>query len=456
MAVWSVVKLSALALGLRCDPEYYHPRNLADAKHLARSKPQSIGTMAFVTDGIHGSPEEVEADGVRYLSAKCIKDNAFALGDALHISDAQHTANPRTSLRENDVLITTVGTIGNAAVVQAEILPANSDRHLGIIRINKDALVDPYYLAAFLNCKYGRFQSLRESTGNVQRNLFIEKIRELRVPVLDCAAQVSRQTMAAYAKRREAAAAVASAEAQLMEALGLHRLDLSPQKCYTRRFRDLEAASRFGAEYFMPCKRRVLDALAKMPHQNVAARAAGVRDMWDPTQANRGEVVRNFDVTDALQPFLDDTKEPQKAAEIGSAKKCFQTGDVVVSRLRSYLQEIAVVRTSGKPQSVGSSEFIVLRPTDTGLTAETLMVYLRSPLVQTILKWSQDGSNHPRFTEDDLLAIPVPDRVLGVQKQIDRFVSDAIEACREAARLLELAKTAIENQIAQGGGGKGR
>ena len=51
---------------------------------------------------------------------------------------------------------------------------------------------------------------------------------------------------------------------------------------------------------------------------------------------------------------------------------------------------------------------------------------------------------------------PVPDRVLGVQKQIDRFVSDAIEAHREAARLLELAKTAIENQIGQGGGGKGR
>ena len=205
---------------------------------------------------------------------------------------------------------------------------------------------------------------------------------------------------------------------RLMEALGLHRLDLSPQNCYTRRFRDLEAAGRFGAEYFMPCKRRVLDALAKLPHQNVAARAARIRDMWDPTQASRGEVVRNFDVTDALQPFLDDTKEPQTAEEVGSVKKRFQTGDVVVSRLRSYLQEIAVVRTSGKPQSVGSSEFIVLRPTDKGLTAETLMVYLRSPLVQTILKWSQDGSNHPRFTEDDLLAIPVPDRVLGVQKQM--------------------------------------
>ena len=282
------------------------------------------------------------------------------------------------------------------------------------------------------------------------------EIRELRIPILDCAAQVSGQTKTAYAKGREAATAIASAEAQLIEALGLQDLDLSPQKCYTRRFRDLEAAGRFGAEYFMPCKRRVLDALTKMPHQNVAAHATGIRDMWNPAQASRGEVVRNFDVTEALQPFLEDTKERQKAAEIGSAKKCFERGDVVISRLRSYLKEIAVVCTSGKPPSVGSSEFIVLRPRNRGLTAETLMVYLRSPLVQAILKWSQDGSNHPRFTEEDLFAIPVPDRVLGVQKQINRRVSAAREAGREAAKLLELAKTAIDEEIGQGGGGKGR
>jgi hypothetical protein len=129
----------------------------------------------------HGSPDAVEEAGVRYLSAKCVKDNDFALGDALQISDAQHVANPRTALRVEDVLITTVGTIGNAAVVQKETVPANADRHLGIIRLNKDAEIDPYYLATFLNSEYGRFQSLREATGNVQLNLFIEKIKVLRI-----------------------------------------------------------------------------------------------------------------------------------------------------------------------------------------------------------------------------------------------------------------------------------
>jgi len=179
MAVYSVIKTSALATGFRLDAEYYQPRYLKDSARIDGVPCKTIGSMAFVTDGIHGSPEEVEEGGVRYLSAKCVKDNGFALGAALQISDAQHAANPRTSLSIGDVLITTVGTIGNAAVVQPEILPANSDRHLGIIRLEKDAGVDPYFLATFLNCEYGRFQSLREATGNVQLNLFIEKIKRL-------------------------------------------------------------------------------------------------------------------------------------------------------------------------------------------------------------------------------------------------------------------------------------
>jgi type I restriction enzyme S subunit len=448
MAVWSAVNLSALATGLRLDPEYYQPRYLADSRRLDAAHSRRITSFAFVTDGIHGSPDEVEEGGVRYLSAKCVKDNTFALGDALQISQAQHAANPRTSLRENDVLITTVGTIGNAAVVQRDILTANSDRHLGIIRINPDSGVDPYYLATVLNSEYGRFQSLREATGNVQLNLFIEKIKDLRIPMLACAGQVAGQTRAAYQKHRDAAKSIAAAEMKLTEALGLDGLDLTTQKFYSRRFSELQASNRFGAEYFMPCKKRVLDALSKLSHRTIADHAPAIREMWDPTRVFGGERVRNFDLTDALEPFLDDETEPQIADQIGSAKKRFQAGDVVISRLRSYLKEIAVVRTSNTLPAVGSSEFIVLRPQVGGLSAETLIVFLRCSLVQTVLKWSQDGSNHPRFTEEDLLAIPIPDTLHRVQKKIDALVQESIERRREASQLLKEAKKTVEDMIA--------
>jgi hypothetical protein len=447
MAVWSTVKLSALAAGLRLDAEYYQPLYLSDTKRLNRLPSVQLKALGFVTDGIHSGPEVAEVGGVPYVAAKSVTDHGLAMGDVLRITDRQHAANARTSLEVHDVLVTTTGTIGWAAVVRQEDLPANIDRDVGLVRLIAPSSIDPYFLVTFLNCEYGRFQTSREATGNVQQHLFIDKLRELRIPLLQCADEVSRQTRAAYDKRRKSAACIEAAETRLTEALGLGHLDLTSQKTYIRHFRDLRAGNRFGAEYYMPCKQRVLDALAKLPHRTIAGHAPAIREMWDPTRASKAEVVRNFDVTNALEPFLDDDAEPQRAADIGSAKKRFQTGDVVISRLRSYLKEIAIVRTSEALPAVGSSEFIVLRPTGHGLSAETLMVFLRCPLVQTILRWSQDGSNHPRFAEEDLLTIPVPEAVPRVQKKIDALVREAMDARRQAARLLEQAKKTVEDMI---------
>ena len=77
--------------------------------------------------------------------------------------------------------MSTVGTIGNCAVVNTDILPANSDRHVGIIRLNSS--INPYVLSTFLLTKYGRNQTVREATGNVQPNLFLYKIKEIIVPI---------------------------------------------------------------------------------------------------------------------------------------------------------------------------------------------------------------------------------------------------------------------------------
>lgn len=221
---------------------------------------------------------------------------------------------------------------------------------------------------------------------------------------------------------------------------------MRPSKCYSRSFKDLIAGKRFGAEYYMPCKSGILDALAKVPHRPLSEHARSVREMWDPTQAIRGHRVRNFDLTDSLAGVVDDAKEPELASQIGSAKKRMANGDVIISRLRSYLKEIAVVRATDQFEVVGSSEYVVLRP-HAGLTAETLMVFLRSQLVQTVLQWSQDGSNHPRFAEEDLLALPVPEQVLRVQDQVGALVGRAILARREATQLLDDARSAVEGIV---------
>jgi restriction endonuclease S subunit len=167
-----------------------------------------------------------------------------------------------------------------------------------------------------------------------------------------------------------------------------------------------------------------------------------------PTDDN-DEFVQNYDLTEALTFFLDDI-EPINTFYLGSAKKRFQQGDVVISRLRSYLKEVAIVNTSRLAKAVGSTEFIVLRPLRPEVSAETLLVYLRSSPVQKVLKWCQDGSNHPRFKEEELLSIKLPDHILVVQDEIKRIVRAALHSYIAFKQMLEDAKHRVEQMILGG------
>ncbi|GAG12926.1 unnamed protein product, partial [marine sediment metagenome] len=180
---YSVVKFSNLEkTSNRFDPEYYHPENLKLLRRLHSMPHKALGEFSYVTDGIHESIQFDDNSPINLISAKAPKENYFDLSGSGKISVLQDKNNPRTRLSKDDIIVSTVGTIGNCAVVDETILPANSDRHVGIIRINRDFY--PRFLSSFLLSKYGHFQTLRESTGNVQLNLFIYKIKEIITPAL--------------------------------------------------------------------------------------------------------------------------------------------------------------------------------------------------------------------------------------------------------------------------------
>jgi type I restriction enzyme S subunit len=208
------------------------------------------------------------------------------------------------------------------------------------------------------------------------------------------------------------------------------------------------------AEFFHPAKRGYLERLAAMPGQPLSAHYAAVREMLDPASAPHGELVRNFDLNDALQPVLEDTREPMPARELGSAKKRFRPGDVVTSRLRAYLRETALVRTSPGIAAVGSSEFIVLRPRSETprLSRAALLTFLRSRPVQTILQWSQEGNQHPRYSEDALLPIPIPDTLCTISTEMDALFESILTARTRARTLLAAAQRAVEIAIEQSEG----
>ena len=78
------------------------------------------------------------------------------------------------------------------------------------------------------------------------------------------------------------------------------------------------------------------------------------------------------------------------------------------------------------------------------------LVFLRSLPVQTILKWSQDGSQHPRFNEDELLSIPLPRALEKVGTKTDGLVNESLAARVDAEKLLADAKVEVERLLSRG------
>jgi hypothetical protein len=82
------------------------------------------------------------------------------------------------------------------------------------------------------------------------------------------------------------------------------------------------------------------------------------------------------------------------------------------------------------------SQFILLR------FASSICNY-----IQKILKWCQNGSNHPRFDEQEILTLKLPHQLLRIEADIVRLITQGIEAHRSAGKLLEDAKRQVERMI---------
>lgn len=450
MAVWSEVPFSELTSDRRLDAEHYRPEYLQQEGAITSLPHKPLAELAEVSDGNHVSiAGQFSETGVRYLRGQDLSDFFVADGDPVYIPEKTYRALRRSHMWPGDVLLGIVATIGTVSLVTDRFDELTGNCKIAIVRPHQ---IESEFLAAYFLSPVGQREIHRRARGTVQTGVILPDLKALPIPLLSDSVResVAEKVKAAYDQHRRSTVAYSEAEVLLKSALGLDELDLTPQLFYERPYSDVEEAGRFDAEYYQPPKKAVLEALAEMPGSTVGEQYRSVRQLWQPEKAEPDEPVRNYDLTDALQPFLDETVEPSTPDTIGSTKKRFEAGDLVVSRLRSYLKEIAVVLSTGDEPMVGSSEFIVLRPEAEAIRVEALLVYLRSRYVQTVLKWCQDGSNHPRFDQKELLNLPIPDVVRDHQEEIAEKVTESIKARRDARRLLEEAKTMVEKAILGG------
>ncbi len=357
---------------------------------------------------------------------------------------------PKGRIQPGEILIEVKGKAEKVAIVPDDF-PRKTLVTGTCYKLQVQDPLDKHLLVSFLLCRYG--QALKERLKTNLLISFISKDDLYSLPVPQFSDGLKRRISEAFVKseewQKDSIRLQAAAEYTLLKAMGLEGWHPPEPLTYTRCASEALAAQRIDSDFFAPARYATLEKLAAMPHRLLRECCNSVRELIDSSKSQGIAMVRNFDVTDALKPSLDDSKEIVDVGELGSTKKLMKPGDVVISRLRSYLRQIAVVRTSKSVPTVGSTEFIVLRPKK-GISPELLQVFLRSQPVQTILKYCQEGNQHPRFGESNLLEIPFPEVLLEHSEEIITHIRQAHAARQQAQALLAKAKRAVEVAIEEG------
>lgn len=130
-----------------------------------------------------------------------------------------------------------------------------------------------------------------------------------------------------------------------------------------------------------------------------------------------------LDTTHAREGFVLAWHAPVGPTAIGSAKRPLAPGDVIVSRLRTYLRQIAYVDAALFAEEAGghlvlaSTEFFVLRGRG-GFDAACLVPFLLGAPQQAALAAAQEGGHHPRVSREALLSLSLPAGLLARSAQL--------------------------------------
>jgi type I restriction enzyme S subunit len=176
----------------------------------------TIGQVCeFVLDGTHGSPVRAEL-GIPVLSAQNVNSDRLNFETDRFTTEAEYKNYARRfQLGVGDVLLTIVGTIGRAAIVE-KVMPLVFQRSVAILR-PKTNLITSKFLFHLTQSKQFKLQLDRYTNKSAQAGIYLGKLKEINFPlpplaeqkriaaILDKAAEIKAKREQAIAKLDELA-----------------------------------------------------------------------------------------------------------------------------------------------------------------------------------------------------------------------------------------------------------
>ena len=123
--------------------------------------------------------------GINFIKAESIlDDHSIDKSKFAFIDEETNTLLKRSVIHAGDVVFTIAGTLGRFALIDDNILPANTNQAVAIIRVDAKKILPEYIYTCFIGGWHTDYYTKRVQQA-VQANLSLTTIKSLPIPVLD-------------------------------------------------------------------------------------------------------------------------------------------------------------------------------------------------------------------------------------------------------------------------------
>jgi restriction endonuclease S subunit len=443
MAAVNLVQLSEAVAHNRFSAEFFDPRYVFEP--VAGSEWAPIGRVLKKCE--YGLSISMNSVGKGFPIFRMNElDGCFALRPEKFANISQSESNA-SALQENDVLFNRTNSfefVGRTGIVKDQ---TDCTFASYLIRLVPDASrLLPEFLTVYLNTPFGIGQIKRRAMRSInQAKVSGSEVRKILIPLVDLSVQqeVADLVNAAFSKQRDALSYFATAQSFLETELGLDKLTFPKPVGYVAQLSNIEVSRRFDPEHFFPAfsafcaslpSSVALDPLSK--HLQFCQRGK------QPVYAKTGLPVINSKHVQPNRVILEGNRfalaNPVDDLQIRAGDTLINgTGRGTIGRAAPYISDTP---------AVADNHVTILR--SSSLDPAYLSLYLNSAAGQMQVEMHQRGTSgqlelYP-FDIRKFLVWPAPGEL---QRDLRDLYDKATKAERESKRLLDQAKTLVEQLI---------
>lgn len=438
----------------RLDSQYFKKEYLKEDSNRGKFDNKYLGQIAFITDGQHGYHEVDENSPVRHLTAKNAKGWFANDIDADRIAKWVDDNNKRSSLKKDDLILSTRGTVGFCAIVDSDVLPSNIDQDVARIKIEKKSIL-PTVALTYLNSKVGQDWFERNQTGMVQQGIALWRVREIPLPIFSDNFQNVIDEIIKISKKHKnnSKQTYSIAETLLLETLGINDFTPNTNPVNVKSFKDsFLSTGRLDAEYYQKKYEEVVARIKNQKHERLA-NLVKIRKSIEPgSDVYSDEGLPFLRVADFNKFGLN---EPEKKLSSlfckenkGLLEKLKPKKETILFSKDGSVGTAYMLRADQNFITSGAILHLTVRDKEQ-ILPEYLTLVLNSKLVQMQAERDAGGSIilHWRLDEIENVVVPVID--YSEQQKIAELVEESFKLKKQSDQLLETAKRAVEIAIEQ-------